>query len=65
MHARGAGQSAAAWHWGLASPGVTHSPDWQTIAAPQEQQSELVMHALRQTALMHACVELQSALVRH
>jgi hypothetical protein len=38
---------------------------WQIVAAPQKQQSALETHAVRHTALMHACPIEQSAFARH
>jgi hypothetical protein len=61
MHELPLAQALATEHCGLASPGVTHKPDWHTLAVEQVQQSSLVWHWLRHTALMHACPPLQSA----
>lgn len=50
-----AAQSLAILHCGVASPGVTQKPAWQTTALVQVQQSSLVWHSLRQTALTQTC----------
>ncbi|MEO5768117.1 MAG: hypothetical protein ABIS92_07170, partial [Polyangia bacterium] len=50
MHDRLTPQSEDNRHCGAASPGVTHSPAWQTTAIPQRQQSAVDAHWLRQTA---------------
>lgn len=65
MHACLAAQSDAAWHCGCDSPGVMQTPLWQMIAGPHAQQSALVAQGVRQAALMQACPEVQSLLVRH
>ena len=62
MQAPPAVQELAASHCGATSPGVLQKPALQTVAAVHEQQSELVWHWLRHTALTHSCPALQSEL---